>query len=204
MPLPNSGNWNPALHPRNSIGEFIYTDGGLHGRPPSASGTSNKTTKKSRQAFPYRAGYRRVGPQVIEYDGTPPNSQTFTTPDGQTFLAPAGTNFQSIFNAGATKGVLGIDRSILWYGTFDFQRNEGDGKQLGDNLIYSAYINASNYAAGVYMNGAGFSLNETLFWGRIAADVGSKNAGSPQQREWQTFGWKAAQAQRSQWQKAGK
>jgi hypothetical protein len=35
MPLLNSGNWNPALHPRNSIGEFIYTDGGLHGRSPS-------------------------------------------------------------------------------------------------------------------------------------------------------------------------
>ena len=35
IPLLNSGNWNPDLHPRNSIGEFIYTDGGLHGRPPS-------------------------------------------------------------------------------------------------------------------------------------------------------------------------
>ncbi len=29
MPLPNRGNWNPALHPRDpSNGEFIYTDGG--------------------------------------------------------------------------------------------------------------------------------------------------------------------------------
>ncbi len=36
IPLFNSGNWNPALHPRNSIGEFIYTDGGMHGRSPSA------------------------------------------------------------------------------------------------------------------------------------------------------------------------
>jgi len=36
MPLLNSGNWNPDLHPRDSNGEFIYTDGGLHGRSPSA------------------------------------------------------------------------------------------------------------------------------------------------------------------------
>src|ERR1700722_18247983 len=32
MPLLNSGSWNPALHPRNSIGEFIYTDGGRRGK----------------------------------------------------------------------------------------------------------------------------------------------------------------------------
>jgi len=31
IPLLNSGNWNPDLHPRNSIGEFTYTDGGRHG-----------------------------------------------------------------------------------------------------------------------------------------------------------------------------
>ncbi len=37
MPLFNSGNWNPALHPRDSNGEFIYTDGGLHGRAKSAT-----------------------------------------------------------------------------------------------------------------------------------------------------------------------
>jgi len=33
--LLNSGNWNADLHPRDSNGEFTYTDEGLHGRPPS-------------------------------------------------------------------------------------------------------------------------------------------------------------------------
>jgi hypothetical protein len=47
MPLFNSGNWNPDLHPRNSIGEFIYTDGGLHGRSPSGRGGSNPKAKGS-------------------------------------------------------------------------------------------------------------------------------------------------------------
>jgi len=32
IPLLNHGNWNPDLHPRNSIGEFTYTDGGRHGK----------------------------------------------------------------------------------------------------------------------------------------------------------------------------
>lgn len=39
MPLRNSADWNPALHPRDpSNGEFIYTDGGLHGRSSSRQG----------------------------------------------------------------------------------------------------------------------------------------------------------------------
>jgi hypothetical protein len=37
IPLLNSGNWNPDLHPRDSIGEFIYTDGGRHGKSASAA-----------------------------------------------------------------------------------------------------------------------------------------------------------------------
>jgi hypothetical protein len=38
-PLLNSGSWNPALHPRDpSNVEFIYTDGGLHGRSSSQKG----------------------------------------------------------------------------------------------------------------------------------------------------------------------
>jgi hypothetical protein len=41
IPLFNSGNWTPDLHPRNSIGEFIYTDGGLHGRSLSRHSRPN-------------------------------------------------------------------------------------------------------------------------------------------------------------------
>jgi hypothetical protein len=47
IPLFNSGNWNPGLHPRDSNGEFIYTDGGLHGRSPSGRGGSNPMVKGS-------------------------------------------------------------------------------------------------------------------------------------------------------------
>ena len=44
IPLFNSGNWNPDLHPRDSIGEFIYTDGGLHGRSKSAPTKTAETS----------------------------------------------------------------------------------------------------------------------------------------------------------------
>jgi hypothetical protein len=37
MPPLNYGYWNPSLHPRGYHGQFIYTDGGLHGRSPSTS-----------------------------------------------------------------------------------------------------------------------------------------------------------------------
>lgn len=205
MPLLNSGNWNPALHPRNSIGEFIYTDGGLHGRSNSTPSTSNKTAKKWPQAIPYRAGYRRDpnNPHFIKTDEIPPNSQTFTAPNGKTFLAPAGANFQKIYDAGKAQGIQGIKGAVWQWGTFDFQRNEGGGKQLGniDNIFYSTYTNASNYAVGVYMNGAGATLWETLALARFAADMGSKNAGSPALRQWQALGWQAAQAQKFQWDK---
>ena len=72
IPLLNSGNWNPDLHPRDSNGEFIYTDGGLHGRSPSRPGGSNKTAEDStRTTIPYRTGYHRIGTDMIRYDGPP-------------------------------------------------------------------------------------------------------------------------------------
>jgi hypothetical protein len=98
-------------------------------------------------------------------------------------------------------------RHEVWqYGTFDFQRNGGRGMKSGnlDNIFYSAYTDASNYAVGVYLNGAGANLWETLAIAKLAADSGSKNAGSPALGRWQTLGWKAAEAQRSQWDKGAK
>ncbi len=46
MPLLNRGSWNPALHPRDpSNGEFVYTDGGLHGRSRSGRRNSNSVPR---------------------------------------------------------------------------------------------------------------------------------------------------------------
>ncbi len=188
MPLLNSGSWNPALHPRDpSNGEFVYTNGGLHGRPPGGRGsTSGKgSLKKSKKT-----------PTFNIFHGIPPNSQTFTAPDGQTFLAPAGTDFRKIYEAGQTNGTWGIKAAVGHYGTYDFQRNGGAG-ELDANTFYPAYENASNYAVGVYMNGAGYSLGETHDIAEIYAMMRSLNFGSAAQAQWQTKGWNAAQAYHS-------
>jgi hypothetical protein len=47
MPLLNRGYWDPSLHPRDIIGEFIYTDGGKHGKFISKSGGSTPKSKGS-------------------------------------------------------------------------------------------------------------------------------------------------------------
>jgi RHS repeat-associated protein len=135
-----------------------------------------------------------LAPPFTIYHGTPPNSQVFTAPNGQTFLAPAGTNFQNIYNLGQTNGSLGINSAIGHYGTCDFQRNGGNGYSSKGNTFYPAYTNASNYAVGVYMNGAGYSLNSTLSVASGFAGLFSSNAGSSALSSWQTQGWNAAQS----------
>jgi hypothetical protein len=134
---------------------------------------------------------------ITIYPGTPPNSQTYVAPDGRPFLAPAGTNFQNVYNAGHANGpfnILGMNVAIGHYGQFDFQRNGGQGNCPGHNTFYPAYTNASNFAVGEYMNGAGFSLDATLTIGYVFAFTMSSNAGSPDQGQWWANGWNAAQA----------
>jgi hypothetical protein len=185
--LLNSANWNPAFHPRDSIGEFRY-NGGRH---RGSASMPFRPKSRAKGLSPAQAGNKASKFSI--FHGTPPNAQTFTTPDGQTFLAPAGTDFRAIYNAGKTNGIMGMNSAIGHYGTFDFQRNAGAG-QLSTNTFYPAYANASNYAVGVYMNGADFSLDQTHNYAWIFAHTFSSNAGSPAQTQWQTNGWKAAEA----------
>jgi hypothetical protein len=72
MPLLNSGNWNPALHPRNSVGEFVYTDGGLHGRPSSGRG----------RAIPHPAAVSKTGPAIK----VPPHPSTANIVDNMGYM----------------------------------------------------------------------------------------------------------------------
>jgi len=130
------------------------------------------------------------------FHGTPTNSQTFTAPNGQTFLAPAGTDFQAEYNAGKSNGLFGANSQIGQYGKFDFQRNRGLGECSagGTNVFYPAYTDASNFGVGVYMNGAGYSLSETVEIGDTFALFKSSNAGATAQSQLWTNGWYAAQS----------
>lgn len=66
MPLLNNENWNPDLHPRDpSNGQFIYTDGGLHGRPASGPGRPNPRTKASvPSAIPHPTTISKTKPGI--------------------------------------------------------------------------------------------------------------------------------------------
>jgi len=63
---------------------------------------------------------------------------------------------RKIYAAGQTNGqdILATNSAVGIFGTYDFQRRNGH--------FYKAYSDASNYAVGVYMAGAGYSCFDTL------------------------------------------
>ena len=118
--------------------------------------------------------------------GSPKDAVELKSGDGAKFLAPPKADFNQVFAAGRAKGssLLSGIAAIGHFGTFDFQRD-------GDNF-YTAYADASNYAVGVYMAGAGYSLKNTIFIGKFFARAFSSNAGVKAQEDWWTRGWNDA------------
>jgi hypothetical protein len=114
----------------------------------------------------------------------PGDAVTFKSGDGHTFLAPPSANFARVFAAGETDGLLGASHNVGWWGTFDFQRE-------GDTFIHP-YTNASNYAVGAYLAGAGCPWPEALFIANSFAHSMSSNAGSQDQVDWWLRGWSDA------------
>jgi hypothetical protein len=68
-------------------------------------------------------------------------------------------------------------------GTYDFQRDVPQQK------FYFAYIHAANYAVGVYMAGAGYSLTATRVFAKLYALRNSSNFDSQDQLGWIKRGW---------------
>nr|WP_255429201.1 RHS repeat-associated core domain-containing protein [Ramlibacter albus] len=105
-----------------------------------------------------------------------------------TFYAPTGTNFAAVQAAGQSNGrnPLEVNRTVGHWGTFDFQRD------VAMNQFTAAYTDASNFAVGVYMHGAGYSREATGAIAGAFARAFSSNAGSPRQRQMWMMGWDAA------------
>lgn len=131
---------------------------------------------------------------------TPADSAMFTTLDGDQFPAPKGTDFNAVYKAGQATtfryDYYGIKAAVGHFGKFDYQRNMGHGELIGyRNYYYYAYVHASNYAVGVFMNGVGWGLDDTISW---ATDFAHKNSNNPgdlaEQKKWWTSGWNAAKA----------
>lgn len=125
-----------------------------------------------------------MGPVPYNY------STLYQAPDGQYFYAPATANFNDVRSAGQSDGTSGAYANIWQFGTYDFQRLGASSSDGG--TFWSEWTNASNFAVGVYMNGAGFSESMMDSIGTYAADLMSSDAGSPNLITWWNNGWIAA------------
>jgi hypothetical protein len=74
--------------------------------------------------------------------------------------------------------------ALKHFGAYDFQRQDGK--------VYLPYTNASNYAVGVYMAGAGYSYDATIAICTTVANLISSNADANTQAPWWTRGWNDA------------
>jgi hypothetical protein len=121
----------------------------------------------------------------------PADAVKYAAPDGEKFFAPPSADFPAMYAAGKSAGMnpFAINSAVGHFGTYDFQRDSSQ------DLFIRPYTDASNYAVGVYMNGAGFSLDQTVKIASTFANLMSKNAGTPDQVNWWTRGWNAANAQ---------
>lgn len=115
----------------------------------------------------------------------PDDAVSYKAGDGTQFYAPPDADFRKVYAAGQANGrdLNAVRSAIGQFGPYDFQRRNG--------YFYSAYIDASNYAAGVYMAGAGYSLLETLVGGTYYSVKNSSNweSGFADHIRWWTKGW---------------
>jgi hypothetical protein len=122
---------------------------------------------------------------ITTYDNEPADAVHYRS-NGEYFEAPPHADFMAVYLAGKKDGWANwgaAQRTIAQYGEFDYQRDKSAKK------FYTNYTTASNYAVGVYMRGARYSIEEMLTLGLLYAFKKSKNAGSPRQMYWWIKGW---------------
>lgn len=110
-----------------------------------------------------------------------------------------GANFQEVYAAGERIAKLPplqqynpAEAALGHFGAYDYQRDKAT------NTFFKAYINACNYAIGVYLAGAGYGWGDSLVFALTYALGNSKNAFSYDARKWITKGWR--DAHRGDWQ----
>ncbi len=137
--------------------------------------------------------------------GLPHDAVVVTTPDGRAIagpdsktnklMAPPSADYRAVYAAGrAISGIPVLSQiptirlALAHGGTYDFQRDPRTGH------IYHDYTNASNYAVGVYMAAAGYSLSGTEILAESYAFLLSNNYGSVKTMKWIAQGWGDASA----------
>ena len=102
-----------------------------------------------------------------------------TDQDKQYFECPRGISWQGVYDAGKADGgdLTKAGLAVGHFGTFDFQRKVDEENKP---YFFHKYEDASNYAVGVYMRGAGFSLTWTIILAKAFAHATrSSNANDP-------------------------
>lgn len=178
--------------PAGNPGGGEWTDGG-DASAPTIAGPSGHGSNAP-------IGYTRVGGLPADAKAaTPADGISVPDPDSATgkLMAPPHADFREVYAAGRRIAsdplpfqIAQIGASLAQGGLYDFQRDAIRQE------VYPAYANASNYAVGVYMAGAGFPLFYTLRMAETYALFHSSNYGGRGQRAWTIKGWKDAEAGR--------
>ena len=124
-----------------------------------------------------------------------PNGEVLADPESSTkaLMAPPRADFRAIFSAG--RAIAGrwlpdqipeIGAAVGQGGRFDFQRD------VQARVFFTAYTNAGNYGVGVFMVGAGHSVEMTMFISETYAFFKSSNFDSQTQKRWIRNGAKDA------------
>lgn len=168
--------------------------------PTGGQWTSDGGSASSSPDWPTRSLLLPV--KYTPVDGLPFDAKVVVPKDGvpiaggdppTLLMAPPRADFREVYAAGRSISDLPFweqypraHNAIAQEGTYDFQRDVQSQK------LYRGYIPAANYAVGVYMAGAGYSLLETLSLAKIYAYGHSSNYKSQDREEWITRGWQDA------------
>jgi hypothetical protein len=180
-------------------------------RVPAGSGrASGQWTSSGDTAGPALIEGRSAGAdsgKPNHVHGVPKDAIVVTRPDGTTIddpdspakklMAPPRANFQEVYAAGKRIAPKSMSEqyepagdALRQFGTYDFQRDKAT------NTYFDEYVPAANYAIGVYMAGAGYSLAGTYAIAQWYAMGHSSNWYKywSRGRPWIESGWEDAHA----------
>jgi hypothetical protein len=164
-------------------GQWTAEDGGTSLAEPGVIFTDYKVIKE-----PPRDAKAVVPPDGVPVSGGDPPTL---------LIAPRHANYRQVYAAGKAIAsaplqiqIALIRANLRQGGTYDFQRDPIREE------TQPAYANASNYAVGVYMAGAGYSLELARGMAETYAFFNSSNYGNKNQTAWLEQGWRDANSGR--------
>jgi hypothetical protein len=204
---PDGGQWTSGDSASEGTGSGPSTE--PQSQPSSAAGATAGGTGFGSSAPAQDQPSVAVGTALVDYKviREPPNdAKVVIPPDGlpiragdppTLLIAPPHADYRLVYAAGQAIAPLPpfdqiphIRTALRQGGTYDFQRDPIRQE------TQPVYANASNYAVGVYLAGAGYSLWAARKMAQAYALFNSSNYGSKNQIDWLEQGWRDATAGR--------